>query len=798
MATKRVPTLDDADKLPAAFLPATAETVTGAQAKADASVATHSAATTAVHGIADTSLVELTSRKGAVSGYAGLDSSSKLLATNMRPFTARGVATGSTLYNPWDVVTYLGRKILITQTFTSAATTGGAEPFISSVNYVVIGATGRYSAHDFGVFGDGATDSTVALQKAIDYCSQHGGGMVELPQGFIITSATIVLKEFVWLVGQGDFGSVIKLAVNANCHVVKNYVYTGSGQRNAQHCGLLNLRIDGNKTQQDGAGPYYGVYFTSNPINTVGPDQYFDPTHLISGVWVYNTKGTGIYLDGRGDIRVTDTKVSFSVGDGFRSTFDTHFNGCIAEKNTAAGFRLPSSSVQMVGCKSYTNGVGGPTPNEGHGFFVDGFGAGPGEIAFAGCDAQENSAHGFLLQDCHSVVLQGTATASAFTNTGAWAGVALDNSYHCIVDLANVQRANADASAIGIINGSNLNEVRVSHYNNTGGTAPAVMPGSTLTGNSVRVNGSSLTASLAGLVDVQIASPADGQGLAYNAGSGKFQNTSAGSSSFAVGVFGDGSDGAAVLDGTATPAWTTKSGSVYTMIRNAFCTTITISSGVTLLVKGFNIHATTSVTNAGTISADSPDATTSNQTPSGTNGGYGGTGNIAAGSAGQTTAFSPNPAGAGGLGPSGAGGAGGSKGSGTNAIKTPFGILAGQFVIGGTAYNVLGGPGGGGGGGDGTNRGGAGGPGGGTIFVFTPALTNTGTLTAKGGAGFAPTVGNAGGGGGGNGGNIVVYSLSAWTPGTTVVTAGAGGAGVGTGVSGSVGSVGYAVNIVLA
>lgn len=43
--------------------------------------------------------------------------------------------------------------------------------------------TGIYNIMDYGATGDGKTDDAQAIQKAINACSEAGGGMVLVPSG---------------------------------------------------------------------------------------------------------------------------------------------------------------------------------------------------------------------------------------------------------------------------------------------------------------------------------------------------------------------------------------------------------------------------------------------------------------------------------------------------------------------------------------------------------------------------------------------------------------------------------------
>lgn len=54
-----------------------------------------------------------------------------------------------------------------------------------------------YDITDFGAIGDGVTDNRVAIQKAIDQCSEHGGGIVRIPGGSVFMAGPISLRSYV-------------------------------------------------------------------------------------------------------------------------------------------------------------------------------------------------------------------------------------------------------------------------------------------------------------------------------------------------------------------------------------------------------------------------------------------------------------------------------------------------------------------------------------------------------------------------------------------------------------------------
>jgi hypothetical protein len=251
-----------------------------------------------------------------------------------------------------------------------------------------------------------------------------------------------------------------------------------------------------------------------------------------------------------------------------------------------------------------------------------------------------------------------------------------------------------------------------------------------------------------------------------------------------AGLFGDGSDGDHILDGvTSAPSWAIKAGSVYTLHRDVFANSITVTGTTcriftgpwrlfvssTLTTPGYGKHIFADGgpgvgTSGGFVCGMGGQYSFSGVTPTGTvkTGGEGGRGGISSvGTAGVHTfnAYGGS-GGTGGTETLGANAAGmGGRASGINNFQgTPrayspamVGLLAG----GGTVIGIQGGGGGGGGSSEGGNAGG-GGAGGGVLVVCARTLNiATGTdLSARGGTG-ANGAGGAGGGGGGGGGVVI-------------------------------------------
>lgn len=272
---------------------------------------------------------------------------------------------------------------------------------------------------------------------------------------------------------------------------------------------------------------------------------------------------------------------------------------------------------------------------------------------------------------------------------------------------------------------------------------------------------------------------------------------------------GTGSDSSAILDGTTTVAWASKSGSTYTMTRDANLVSLTINGGVVLETANYKLYGSGTLNNAGTIrntAANGAVGIVATGGLGGVNSTAGTLGIGGSGGQGGNPSASNFPGLTGSTASHALGGSGAIAGVGSASTAGPAGLVTAPNVLpnllqslymvdSSTAgiFTYLGG-GGGGGGGGGTNSvgnyGSGGGAGGNIVFISFSIVSNTGTISAIGGAGAAGGF-SGGGGGGGGGGSIVIVTTSHTNSGSELVTGGAGGAGGGGGgLAGSTGSTG--------
>lgn len=280
------------------------------------------------------------------------------------------------------------------------------------------------------------------------------------------------------------------------------------------------------------------------------------------------------------------------------------------------------------------------------------------------------------------------------------------------------------------------------------------------------------------------------------------------------GVYGDGSDGAVILDGTNTYSFLGKSGSTYWLTRDTFFSAVSVASGVTLQLGGggtavFRLlctgtasvasggFLTTAINTAAAGATGGSNLTTGTMVP-GANGPSGTTGGGVVG-----TSVAGANGGFGGRG--GNANAGGTLSglNGTSALPTGASLpraipwaSALSYLVNGVLSYYPGGASGSPGAGDGTNAGGGAGAGGNTLWAAVQNLTNAGTIKSTGGNGAAGVGGNAGGGGGGQGGPVVLIYGAYSGAGTITSTGGNGGAAAGTGTAGASGGAGWIVKLV--
>jgi hypothetical protein len=191
----------------------------------------------------------------------------------------------------WDATDFIDTDVIPatemikhSQEHNTLGTTGRCATFVVAANNSAILAKAQAD-----YVCDGTADN-VEIQAAIDAVYPFGG-MVLLLAGKYFISSTIHMRGGIILAGEAvgaggiTYGTWLTLSTNANCDVID----VDGGGTNQYFPQFVNLFIDGEYTNQSGAGPYAGINFKADFSDAI-----------IRDVFIYHIKGDGIMYTDRG------------------------------------------------------------------------------------------------------------------------------------------------------------------------------------------------------------------------------------------------------------------------------------------------------------------------------------------------------------------------------------------------------------------------------------------------------------------------------------------------------------------
>lgn len=168
-----------------------------------------------------------------------------------------------------------------------------------------------YNVREYGAKGNGSSDDTYAIQKAINTAHDDGGGIIFFPAGTYLVSG-IELKDNILLQGAGKNISILKLIDNSNQHTVYTTNFDdlvgtspSEGDYGVKTAGLRMMKIDGNgdnQTVEKHGLAYYGIDCCLEDVAITGA-RGWGIYREAPGVW-YSPGGWRAYgLNAQDDIR---------------------------------------------------------------------------------------------------------------------------------------------------------------------------------------------------------------------------------------------------------------------------------------------------------------------------------------------------------------------------------------------------------------------------------------------------------------------------------------------------------------
>lgn len=254
---------------------------------------------------------------------------------------------------------------------------------------------GYANIKDYGAVGDGTTDCTTAIAAAI-----ATGYPVFVPTGTFLAT-TIALATSTKLFGTGP-NSILKVKNATN-----DCILTLSGLTGVE---ISHLSLDGNKANQSGVA--------ANGIEVTGSGGI-----VLSDLYIYNTLGDGILVDGDSTTVVLDqVAINGFVKNGFHFADASKIiiSNCIAYSSDAAaspgdGFAFAAAAAGDALFQVTANNCISRS-NVGRGFSFLGSGSkNVYDATLSGCIAANNTSHGFHLLTTKQILLGGSI---AFTNGG--------------------------------------------------------------------------------------------------------------------------------------------------------------------------------------------------------------------------------------------------------------------------------------------------------------------------------------------------------------------------------------------
>jgi len=311
----------------------------------------------------------------------------------------------------------------------------------------------------FGAMGDGITDDTFAIQKAID--SATGGNTVFFPAGSYIISSTLrISANGVHLKGQGTGATTIY-----NTSTNLDSFYFGGNTQQVMKCSISDMSISSTVSKTSGAA----IRFGSDTIDIRNCYAYnLDINGHYDGIVLNNTTtvylhdiiltsggihGTGIYISGGNDHYLNRVSLwNYSVNIGIYSTGATWIDNVDAMVADTNGLEIKASNGDITWSWISNSAFDSSGSN---GIYISSSGNQVRGLNFSNVWASTNGTNGIYISGNGNIDGIQFIGARIFNNKAN--GVSVTSGKNITIDTSHISGNTGD----GIIFSSNVSEFSV-------------------------------------------------------------------------------------------------------------------------------------------------------------------------------------------------------------------------------------------------------------------------------------------------------------------------------------------------
>jgi hypothetical protein len=299
----------------------------------------------------------------------------------------------------------------------------------------------RITVRDFGAVGDGVTDDTLAIQRAITAAAANGGCEVELDHGDFLISSAINRPANVYLVGRGPQATRIKTAGN---HKLIQAI--GSSGAVINRGGVISMTLLGSGLANTGCEGVHEEWTNRSILEDL--IVYGTYKGIYAGN-VWQSKWVNLQPNGSGS---DQNAIGFYMAEVDPSNQNNAVNasGCVAQGVSLYGWRIINGNgSKLVNCEGL-DGV--------HGFYVGDPTTGTEKcrwIHFANCLADTNSGHNWRFEKGAATALEQIQLANCWGGTsGSGANIYLGSAGYMAI--SNPMLIAANKNAIEIYNSTRI------------------------------------------------------------------------------------------------------------------------------------------------------------------------------------------------------------------------------------------------------------------------------------------------------------------------------------------------------